>query len=483
MTEAIRRVLWFLPVLVAGALLLFLALGNTPTVAGRLERPLFYNASPTSAQLAARQALAHLSAGDPRAKQELLELGGAALPTILDDFATMNVSERRLVAVALWPIAERMGLSEQRTWTRDSPAHRENAPSGDEQLLFWERYREEHALDLRPLSVARLVRRMSDRDDQLRSPDLMAVDTYALPTMVAMLGRIRKDADIDRVRRLLTMISHVTGKTWRLSPQATLSEAQTQATAVRRYWDEHGARFTPLNQFELLVARFSQTEFSTWVFRSSREIARIDISPLRERFLRGGRRSLPPFAFSLIGLLIVGPLVAATIQVVQLNASRFQLERLGLRIGLTAGMMTLIPLLIAQRSETTTPSWLTPLLVGAAYSTFILHRELNDKLDWRTHHVLRGRRALRRITAVAHWLAPSLPTLTPIAVAEAALWVTCLEMSTGLHGLGWETLKALREGDLYWLMAICLTLGMTTGIAQAVADLFLGDGTVRRKES
>ncbi len=257
MTEAIRRVLWFLPVLVAGSMLLFLALGSTPTVADRLERPLFYNSSPVSAELAAREALMHLRAGIPGAREELLELGGAALPTILADFGKMNVNDRRLVARALWPIAERMGLAEQRTWTRDTAAERKNSPDGDEQLLFWERYRDEHSLDLRPLSVARLVRRMASRDSQLRNPDLMAVDTYALPTMVTMLGRIRNEADIDRARRILTMISHVTGKAWRLPADATLNEARTRVTEVRRYWDEQGARFTPLNQFELLVARFS----------------------------------------------------------------------------------------------------------------------------------------------------------------------------------------------------------------------------------
>ncbi len=175
--------------------------------------------------------------------------------------------------------------------------------------------------------------------------------------------------------------------------------------------------------------------------------------------------------------------MAAAIQVLQLNALQFQLERFGLRIGLAACLMALVPLLITQRSESAAPLWMTTLLVGTGYSAFILHRELNDKVDWRTHHVLRGRRWVRRVTAVAHWLAPSLPTLTPIAVAEAALWVTCIEMSTNSRGLGFETLQALRGGDLYWLMAICLALGMTTGVAQVIADLFLGDGSMRRKDS
>lgn len=482
MTEALRRLLWFLPVLIAGAVLLFLALGQTSTVAQHLKRPLLYNAAPVSADLAAQTALSEFLASARTDAPELVKLGGAALPIVLASIDTMPVDERRRVARALWPLAERMGLSRERSWGRTTRGRREHELSADEQLLFWERYREEHALDLRPLAVARLVKRMAARDSRLRNPDLMAVDTYALPTLVNMLGRVRSREDLNRVRRLLEMISHVTGKEWRIRERASLHEAQIQATQVRRFWDEEGPKFSQLSPLELLVARFSQTEFTMWVERSVREVSGIDTSPIRRRFTRAGQLSWPLLVVALLGMLFVGPVVTATIQVLQLQASRFRLDQIGLRLGLATALVAIVPLLVTERSVSRAQMLLATFLMGTLHSVFILHRELNDKVDWRTHHILRERGLIKRIAAVARWLVPSLPTLTPIAIAEAAVWITCIEVAGSQDGLGRTTLTALRTGDLYWLMTICLALGVATALAQVFADLFLGDGELKRQE-
>lgn len=462
--------------------MLFLALGQTSTVAAQLQRPLLYNAQPLSAATAAKSALDALLSGDSSESPALVKLGGAALPTILSSMDQMKVTDRRRVAQALWPLAERMGLTHERSWGRPGIGPHEHKLSADERLLFWERYRDEHALDLRPLAVARLVKRMAARDGRLRNPDLMAVDTYALPTMIGMLGRVRHDEDVERVRRLIEMISHVTENDWRITKGASISEAQTQATAVRRFWDEEGAKYSQLSPLELLVARFSQTEFATWVARSLRELGGLDASPIRLRLARASRVSLPLLALAMIGMLLVGPLLTATIQVIQLTASRFTLDQIGLRVGMGAALIAIVPLLVTERGASRTEMLFASFLMGTAYSTFVLHRELNDKVDWRTHHVLRGRGILKRIAAVARWLAPSLPTLLPIAIAEAAIWVTCIEMATEQAGLGRTTLDALRSGDLYWLMNVCLALGVSTALAQVIADLFLGDGELKRQE-
>jgi hypothetical protein len=136
--------------------------------------------------------------------------------------------------------------------------------------------------------------------------------------------------------------------------------------------------------------------------------------------------------------------------------------------------MSLVPLLTAPSDGDLFRLSVLGLLTGTAFSAFILQRELNDRLDWRTHHVLKGRPGAKKIGAIFRWLAPSVPTLTPIAVAESALWVTCLETRSKVDGLGAFALRAYAEGDLDFLVALCLGLGLATGVAQILADLLLG---------
>lgn len=489
MADAIRRILWLIPVLSVGAVLIFFVLGSTSTISDELRQPLFYNPAPESAEVAAKRALRLIEAGDPEGTEKLTELGGAALPLILAELPTMAVEEQRRLAHALRPLAERMRLSERSAFAGIEPRPTSSGASAsplreesDRQLLFWERYRDEHALDLRPLSASRLVRRMAERDAHLRSADLLAIDTYALPTLVGALGRVSTQDDVDRCRRVVRVIAHVTGKPWRLDPGATPEQARKLATKIRKYWDQEGGRFTQMERLELLVARFSQTEFGSWVFRSVRQLTGLDHPELLARILSQGRSSAGLLALCLVGLLLVGPAVAATIQVVQLRSRRFQFEYVGLRTAMAGATMTVIAWSVAEPESSFAYLGGIALLVGTVFSTFILQRELSDRVDWRTHHVLRSRTRLSRVLAVTRWLTPSIPTLTPIAIAEAALWVTCLEASSETQGLGREMLRALLSGDLDFLMAICLGLGLATGLAQVAADVFLGNVRTRLGE-
>jgi hypothetical protein len=57
-----------------------------------------------------------------------------------------------------------------------------------------------------------------------------------------------------------------------------------------------------------------------------------------------------------------------------------------------------------------------------------------------------------------------------------------LEAGSRTDGLGLETLRALRLGDIDFLMAVCLSLGLLTGMAQVLADIFLGNIRTRLGE-
>lgn len=478
MADALRRILWLFPVLGAGAVVLFFVLGTTSTVEENLKHPLFYNPAPSSAQVAAERALSKVLAGNSAGARELDVVGGAALPVVLDRMTTMSVGDQRKVAGALRPIAQRIQSRQRSSFERLGAIGQEKnsrSEALDRELLFWQRYRDEHALDLRPLSTSRLVRRMSERDVGRMSADLVAIDTYALPTLVAALGRVSTRSDVARTRRIVKMISTLTSEAWSVKAGASVNEARAVATEIRRFWDREGGRWTQMDRLELLVARASQTEFSAWIFRSARQVTGLDSSHLFERFNDKGRSTLVLAVSCLLGLLLFGPTIAAALEVMQLRQSRFQFERLGFRTAFSALLVLCVTWLVAREGTGWVRLALISALAGTTFSAFILHRELSDRVDWRTHHVLRHRSRLARVAAVGRWIAPSIPTLTPIAVAESALWVTCLEAGSRSEGLGLETLRALRLGDIDFLMAICLGLGLLTGTAQVLADMFLGN--------
>lgn len=476
MTELFRRILWSLPAFFLGATLLFALLTQIPSVETSLTRPVFYNARPQSAQRAAEQALSALLAGK---SSNLAQLGGAALPTILPRFPSLSVSDRRLVAHELWPVAERMGLahlSRTRAQTDLNAIEQED----DQKLLFWERYQQEHALDLRRPAVARLVRRVAAHDATLRNPDLLAVDSFALPELIEALGRVSGPADVKRCARLMKPLRHVTGQAWFLRPDASVPEARRLTTEIRYYWDNEGAKWTNLDRIQQLTARFAQTEFVAWVARSVRQLVGLDDSPQMTRARALAKSSGGRYLASLVGLLVLGPLVAATVFVFQLGKRRSHGAPLAFRVGLSLVWILVLLLLVPLAGPS---SAATILLLGAAAATFTLHRELTDRLDWRAHQVLHSRPRLARIGATARWLYPSLPTMTPLAIVEGALLVICVETARSETGLGSELIAALRRGDLDLLMAVCLALAVATGAAQIIGDLFLGIARTRQGET
>jgi ABC-type dipeptide/oligopeptide/nickel transport system permease component len=63
---------------------------------------------------------------------------------------------------------------------------------------------------------------------------------------------------------------------------------------------------------------------------------------------------------------------------------------------------------------------------------------------------------------------------------EATAFAFVLEWSFRLPGVGPRTVQALRVGDLYWLMAVCLSLGVTAALTQIIADGVIGSPRGRR---
>jgi len=482
--ETLRRLLWSVPSLAALTVGLFALLTSLETTQVELRAPRFYNPKPTSAQTAGQVAVGGVLRGDLEAKAQLTKLGGAALPSILANWPARPLPERRLIAEALWPVAERMGVSSDSFWLRAPGRTWGDAalPKFDEKLLFWERYREEHASDFNPLAVQRIVKRIASSDAQLRRRELHALDTYALPALVSALGRVADQEDVERCGRLLKYIAHATGENFRIESQATVPMAQREVTRVRVYWDEFGPQWTQLTVFELWIGRVVQTEYAHWLIRTVRELSRFDHSVQTDQLISRWAISSRLLGACLLGLMVIGPLLSSAILVILLGARAYRIERIGVRVALTAALV----LASAWTLRPPQGSWHSLMAIavfsGSALGAFILQRELSDRLDWRTHHLLRRRGQLSRVLAVGRWIAPAVPTLLPLAVAPVFTWVLCLELTSGLNGIGPLLLNAYTNGDWTMLMTVSLSLGVFTLVLQLLSDAVLGDGG-RKAES
>src|SRR5580704_7208504 len=139
---AIRRILWAIPTLLATSLVLFLVTTLAPTPAATddplidearrsrfADLPRFVNTNPQDVRSRAADAVRHVATADAHAEvaaRELSWLGGAALPFVLTTLETLPPDQRGRLALALAPLADRMGLT-----------HGEDLDQAEGAVLFW----------------------------------------------------------------------------------------------------------------------------------------------------------------------------------------------------------------------------------------------------------------------------------------------------------------------------------------------------------
>jgi ABC-type dipeptide/oligopeptide/nickel transport system permease subunit len=223
----------------------------------RAPLPLYFNQRPSNVHDRAAQVLARLATGsDPEAARELARLGGAGLPHVLPKLDALRPAARERVAIALAPVAARMDLAEKHDLT-----------SGEKAVAFWSRFWQDHEFDFRPQLVRRVVDRVAARSSALARDELVRLDTYALPELIAALGRIRGPDDIARARRITLLLVHVTGQGPVVDRQASVNDARAVARFWRRFMVEQGADFTTLDGPTRLVAMFAQTQYGRWLGR------------------------------------------------------------------------------------------------------------------------------------------------------------------------------------------------------------------------
>jgi ABC-type dipeptide/oligopeptide/nickel transport system permease component len=515
---ALRRTLWAIPTLVGISLVVFFVTTLIPdpatavlsaradaasvdpalrdTLAARrrahfLDMPRFVNAHPEDVRSRA-EACVHQIAGDeaPAAgaddpARELVRLGGAALPFVLPELDKLKPGPRARVAIALGPIAERMGFTGVRL---DDPA---------EATRFWERFWEDRSIDFTAPAVHRAVHRITQQETSLRAHDIVEVDTFALDELMAALDEA---TDRPTVMRISSLASHVAER------QVVLPEDASDA-AVRRvkgdwqeWWFVYREDFVPLEGGERVAARFADTRYGKWILRCARGrfgVSSRDGEPILDKLERRAPVTLALTGLSLLlsyalaiplGVFLavrrghaVGIVLATAVFALYSLPTFWIAELLAHSIGpAVAHVPALIPAAPAH-AATSKASFLLAVAALSAGSLAMLSRYERASLlevlrqDYVRTARAKGVPALRVL--VVHALRNALMPVVMLAgfqlpTSFGAAFV--VEEVFKLPGMGYETLRAVEAHDAAWLTMVLLVLSVVAMIGLIVTDVAAG---------
>ncbi len=418
------------------------ALRSTPFAA----LPVFFNGHPVGVRERAADAVRAIATGGHAAvpaELALARLGGAALPYVLPALDSLEPQGRQRVALALTPIALRMEI-----------ANADELSDGPQAVLFWTRFWQDRAIDFRTAGVRHLTTRLAERSIALRREDLIHVDTFALPSLIDGLGTVITPEDVARVRRLNSVLSHVTDSAVVCGPNASVADAQRVVDVWRDFWELHGSEYSVLDGPRRLAATFVETQYGKWL-----------AAVLRGGMgrTRGGQSALRVVEQGLtttLFLLLVGmgggfPLGVAWTRF-ERRAPRLSTRYASAVVG-TA--LAAIPCAVFVQLCATTSAG----LLGAASLVTL------TTAAWVSRHLARSTmsQSVSPLAAAFSVSAPLGATYPPFVLSAIVL----VELAFRLPGLGRTAALSLASGDVNAWMAASLSLALATLLLRQAADL------------
>ncbi|HSQ63438.1 MAG TPA: ABC transporter permease [Polyangiaceae bacterium] len=186
------------------------------------------------------------------AAHELARTGAAAFPYLLPTLDRLDPAARRRVAMALLPVAVRMGQA-------DDP----RVTDPDTAPTFWSQFWEDRSLEFTQPAVRRSVVRLVHGGTEGRERDLVEVDTFVLPELMAALRDPKTDSS--GLARLSSVASHVSGHS------VTVPEAMTPEAGRRirgewaDWWTSHRDDYVALDGGERILATLADTRYGRWL--------------------------------------------------------------------------------------------------------------------------------------------------------------------------------------------------------------------------
>lgn len=495
----IRRILWAVPTIFGISIVAFLvttlipepraltvaeqvtALAQDPTAydayrdqrrALALDLPTFVNQSPRDVRSIVAECVAHLAANDeraPLAAHELARIGGAAFPWLLPGFDRLAPEARERVALALLPIAERMGLaSDPRT------ADRTSAPT------FWAQLWDDRSLEFTGPAVRRTVQRLVRGATAGRQRDIIDVDTFALPELMRAMSD--PAVDEDGVARLSQVATHVSGHA------VTVPLAMTRGGASRirgewlAWWSLHKDEYVALDAGDRIFATLAETRYGRWLLSA--------VTGQLGTTVRDGEpasRKLAECAPITLTLVALSMLVSFAVAI---PASVVAAKRRGQRIDhvLAAVLFFLYALpsyffaellvhAVGPDTSTALRVMLATIVMASAVVATLSRFQRAAMLDVLGQDFVRTARAKglreRRVLVVHALRNAVLPTVTLAGLQLPFLFGTAIvvEEVFALPGMGYETMRAVESHDAGWLVVTVLVVALATTITILASDI------------
>ena len=462
MRHTLRRILWIVPTLVAVSMVLFwflLRVVGWQADGHEHSLPLFFNPSPQSITELVAQDVNSIATDAPereRAEARLVRLGGAALPHVLPELDAHPTAVRQRLALALNPIADRMGVG--RSDDRDTP---------EKALSFWTRFWRDRHVDFRGPVARRAVIRLARHSSSSRREDLRQLDTFALNEIMSHMGHAKQTTDLLRIQNLSQAAANVTGLPWRLNDRRSLSDGQRIVRNWQAWWLTHRSDYVSFAGTAHLSAMFTETEYGRWA-QATLAYGVVTIegdTPLLDSLSARAVASLRLLTVALaIGYLLALALLLWTFKLPP--SLRAPLLAVSLAAILALALVSLPARLIAS------------LVLGEliALKLWFGQRELLCRESQRPEVPAAQATGASPLALRARELracpGPLLATL-PLELPWMLSLGMVLEVALGLDGLGMPSLRALEEQSVAWFMLLGIFCTLLVATGQILSDTLL----------
>ncbi|AUX41063.1 uncharacterized protein SOCE26_024680 [Sorangium cellulosum] len=487
--HALRRLLWTLPTLFGVSLLTFLVLSYVPDPTddpllatslssaelARLRRerfldlPRFLNLAPLDVRLralGAAQALAAGGEGEGAAAAELRRLGGAALPHILPALDGLAPEPRARVAVALAPVAARMGLPRA-----------EEAADPAQAVAFWARFWRDRGVEFRSASVRSAVRRLVRYGSASRAAELRELDTFALQPVLSALAPPRDAATLAQARALVDIAAHIAEVDDRIAPGDDLAEARACVARWKAFWNVYRSDFEVFTGPTRIAATVLETRYGKWALGAVTH--RLGVAATGEPVLDELSRRAPVTLALVFGAIALAYAVAVPLGALS-AASRGRRSDSAITVAVLtlAVVPTAMVAMAAAILSDGARSLLLPTCILALPLIAAPTRQQRAALvAVLTQDFIRAARARGAGTARAiavHGLRNAVLPVVTLAVLEPPMALGgafVVERVFELHGLGELTLLAVQARDVSWLMAISIVAAGIAALGVIATDL------------
>lgn len=499
---AFRRAIWAIPTLFGVSLVVFLLTSLLPDPASELAKddvaakmraedlrrarfldlPRFLNTAPVDVRTRIDECITHMVTEDEGAavcERRLAQIGGAGLPFLLPHLDDIPPVQRGKIALALAPIARRMGVGEERDLT-----------DPDRAALFWERFWEDRSVDFTDPAVRREVDRLVKRGTDLREEELRNVDTFALRQLIDAMKATKDRAVLIRLTRLA---SHVADRDAIVAEEMTPSHVRAVISDWQSWWYVHETDYIALQGGEKITASIAQTRYAKWVLGAATGqlgLSTRDGEPLFDKLVA---RAPVTLGMALLALLL-STMVAVPVGVIAAWRRGHAIDHVTALVLLAFYAMPtfIVAEVLATFGQAKDAGIVLPVIALATVSVAVMTQQQRASMiealgeDYVRAARAKGARTLR--VAVVHALRNALvPTITLAGVQFPALVgaTFVVEEVFNIHGMGWETLRAIEARDAAWIVAVTLLCAVVTTACLVASDVAYGllDPRVREQQT